>query len=83
MLKLTSHDFNFFLKVSIGDDNFLFDGNTDSTGQVTRYLPWSLYTNKVRLYPVSYSGAPEISFQLLGYAPGKRCLEYGLVWFNF
>jgi len=72
MLNVTCVDqFSIVLQLVLGDQNYVFTGNSNAGSSVTTTLPWPVYTSKIRLYPVTYQSGIELAFRVYGYAQGK------------
>ncbi|KAL4226615.1 hypothetical protein ACF0H5_014598 [Mactra antiquata] len=62
-----------------GSDIYEFTGNSDGSTLVKTALPVPVFTNKVRLYPVSFTNGIELAFKLFGYAKGTETIDTSAV----
>ena len=58
-------------QVQVGNENFKFVGNRDSTSTVTVDMPYPLLSTRLRVYPLTYQSGIEMIIGLAGYTDGK------------
>ena len=58
-------------QIQLGDENYVFEGNTDYSSTKSVDFPWPILATMFRVYPLNYVGGIEMSMKLYGYTDGK------------